>query len=139
MRVIEKALTFLKAREFVAVATADKVGKPNSAPKLLLKIDGGIVYFIDYSMGKTAENLRVNPRVSLSLIDFHSLFGYVLNGRVEIIENGKIYDECLKELREKEAVPILDDLGKARFAIGRKPHHLVFAGVDLETGVVRHR
>ena len=68
MSVIEKALVFLKAREFVTVATASKGGKPNSAYKLLLKIDGGIVYFIDYSIGKTAENLRVNPEVSLSIL-----------------------------------------------------------------------
>jgi len=102
MSVIEKALAFLKEREFVAVATADKVGKPNSAPKLLLKIDGKIAYFIDYSIGKTAENIKTNPKVSLSLINFNSLSGYILNGTVEIIEKGKIYDECLKELREKE-------------------------------------
>jgi hypothetical protein len=25
-----------------------------------------------------------------------------LNGKLEVIEKGKIYDECLKELREKE-------------------------------------
>jgi predicted pyridoxine 5'-phosphate oxidase superfamily flavin-nucleotide-binding protein len=102
MSVIEEALGVLKAREFVVVATANKGGKPNSAPKLLLKIDGGIVYFIDYSIGKTAENLKVNPEVSLSFIDANSLVGYRLNGKVEIIEKGKIYDECLKELREKE-------------------------------------
>ena len=65
MSIIEQALKIMKVREFIAVATADKGGKPNSAPKLLLKIDGGIAYFIDYSMGKTAENLRVNPEVSL--------------------------------------------------------------------------
>ena len=102
MSIIEKALAFLKAREFVAVATADKRGKPNSAPKLLLKIDERIVYFIDYSIGKTVENLRVNPEASLSFIDAKSLFGYRLNGKVEIIEKGKMYDKCLKELREKE-------------------------------------
>ena len=102
MREIERALKIMKEREFVQVATADKGGKPNSAPKLLLKIDGGIVYFIDYSIGKTVENLRVNPEVSLSVVDVNSLFGYRLNGKVEIIETGKIYDECLKELREKE-------------------------------------
>lgn len=102
MKVIEKALLFLKAKEFVIVATANKVGKPNSAPKLLLKIDGRVVYFIDYSIGKTAENLRFNPEVSLSFIDVNSLFGYRLNGKVEIIEKGRIFDECLKELREKE-------------------------------------
>lgn len=102
MSLIEEALGVLKTREFVAVATADKGGKPNSAPKLLLKINGGIVYFIDYSIGKTAENLKVNPEVSLSFIDLNSLLGYILNGKVEIIEKGKMYDECLKELWEKE-------------------------------------
>ena len=102
MSVIEEALGILKAREFVAVATANKGGKPNSAPKLLLKIDGKIVYFIDYSIGKTVENLKVNPEISLSFINIDSLVGYRLNGKAEIIEKGKIYDECLKELGEKE-------------------------------------
>ena len=102
MSVIEKALELLKTREFVAVATADKGGKPNSAPKFVLKVDGRTIYFIDYSIGKTFENIKVNPEVSLSSININSLVGYRLNGKVEIIEKGKIYDECLKELREKE-------------------------------------
>lgn len=102
MSVIEEALGILKTNEFVAMATADKAGKPNSAPKLLLKIIGRAAYFIDYSISKTAKNLKANPAVSLSFININSLFGYVLNGTVEIIEKGKIYDECLKELRKKE-------------------------------------
>jgi len=102
MGMIEEALKVLKAREFVAVATADIRGKPNSAPKFLLKIVGEMVYFIDYSIGKTAENLKVNPEVSLSFIDLNSLVGYRLNGKAEIIEKGMIYDECLKELRKKK-------------------------------------
>ena len=102
MNVIKKALVFLKEREFVVVATADKAGKPNCAPKFLLKIDGESIYFIDYSIGRTAGNLRINPKVSLSFMDINSLFGYILNGRAEIIEKGEIYDECLKDLREKE-------------------------------------
>ena len=101
MSIIEKALGVLKTREFIAVATADKVGRPNCAPKFLLKIEGKIVYFVDYSIGKTAENLKVNSVASLSFIDLNSLFGYILSGTVEIIEKGKIYDECLKKLREK--------------------------------------
>ncbi|MFA5260070.1 MAG: pyridoxamine 5'-phosphate oxidase family protein [Candidatus Omnitrophota bacterium] len=102
MSIIEEALGVLKTREFVAMATADKGGKPNCAPKLLLKIIDGVVYFIDYSMGKTAENLKANPAVSLSFIDINSLFGYVLNGTVDIIEQGLVYDQCLGELREKK-------------------------------------
>ena len=102
MSIIEKALIFFKERQYVVVATADKGRKPNCAPKLLLKLDGEIIYCIDYSIGRTFHNLKVNPEVSLSLMDTNSLFGYILNGKAEIIEEGKIYDECLKELHEKE-------------------------------------
>jgi len=37
MTLIKKAFELLKTNEFVQVATADEQGKPNSAPKLLLK------------------------------------------------------------------------------------------------------
>jgi predicted pyridoxine 5'-phosphate oxidase superfamily flavin-nucleotide-binding protein len=102
MSIIEKAMERLKLREFVGVATADREGTPNSAPKLLLKTEGKAVYCVDYSFGKTAQNLEVNPKVSLSFIDLHSLFGYKLDGTVEIIEKGALFDECLKELRERQ-------------------------------------
>lgn len=102
MQVIKNALELIKAVEFVEVATADETGKPNSAPKFFLKTDGNTIYLIDYSIGKTAENLKMNPRVSLSFIDMNSLFGYRLNGRAEVIKKGKVYDICLKELRAKE-------------------------------------
>jgi len=127
MSIIERALGVLKTREFIAVATADKEGKPNSAPKLLLKIDGRTVYFIDYSMGRTADNLKVNPAVAMSIIDTTSLLGYRLSGPVEIIEKGKIYDDCLKELREKEIRLSAERIVKG--VQGSKPHK------DFELGI----
>ena len=69
MSIIEKALELIKGLEFVELATADKAGKPNSAPKFFLKTNGKIVYLIDYSIGKTAENLKENSKVSLSFLD----------------------------------------------------------------------
>ena len=58
MSIIKEALGVLKAREFIALATVDKAGKPFSAPKLLLKIIGDIIYFVDYSIAKTSEKDR---------------------------------------------------------------------------------
>ena len=109
------------------LATADKEGRPNSAPKLLLKIDGRLVYFIDYSIGKTVENLKVNPVVSMSFVEATSLLGYRLNGTVEIIDKGKVYDECLKELREKEIRLSAERIVKGVQA--SKPHK------DFELGI----
>jgi predicted pyridoxine 5'-phosphate oxidase superfamily flavin-nucleotide-binding protein len=102
MNIIEKVLERIKLRKFVAVATSDRAGVPNSAPKLLLKIDGKAVYLVDYSIGKTHENLKINPQISISFIDGDSLFGYKLEGKAEIIEKGKVYEECLNELKERE-------------------------------------
>lgn len=101
MKVILKALELMKKAEFVEVASADSSGKPNSAPKFLLKTEGLSVYLIDYSIGRTAENLRSNPRVSISFIMMDSLTGYRLNGKVEVIRSGEVYDQCLNEMREK--------------------------------------
>ena len=141
MSIIENALKLLKKREFVELATADKDGKPNSAPKLLLKTDGKIIYLIDYSMGKTFEDLKVNPRVSLSFIDSNSLFGYKLNGKVEIIVKGAVYDECLKELQEKEIKLTVERVVKGvhtendykDFELGMAEHFLVYK-VKIEEG-----
>jgi predicted pyridoxine 5'-phosphate oxidase superfamily flavin-nucleotide-binding protein len=102
MNIVDKALKVINTKEFISMATADKEGTPNSAPKLLLKIDGHIAYFIDYTIGRTAQNLRSNPKISMSFIDLKTFSGYILHGRAEIIESGQIYEECLKDLQRRE-------------------------------------
>ncbi len=87
-----KAIEFLKTREFVSVATADFEGNPNAAPKFLLKVEGDFIYLIDYIIGRTWENISINPKVSLSFMDPETLFGYQINGTVDIINKGKVYE-----------------------------------------------
>lgn len=138
---IDKALEILKTNEFVAVATANKKGKPHSAPKFLLKINGRMVYFIDYSLGRTFENLKVNPEVSLSFINVDSLYGYRLNGKVDILEKGKIFDACIEEFRDKQIDLSIERVvkgvktGKAHksFALGDQEHFLVYV-VRIDEG-----
>jgi predicted pyridoxine 5'-phosphate oxidase superfamily flavin-nucleotide-binding protein len=99
---LKKITEILKNREFISVATSDLTGSPNAAPKFLLKIDGNIVYLIDYSMGRTWENLKINPKASLSFVDTDALIGYQINGLVEIIDKGPRYDNIFHELEQKE-------------------------------------
>jgi len=92
----------LKFREFVSVATCDFNGRPNAAPKFLLKIEDNIVYLVDYIIGTTFHNLSLNPKISISFMDTHSLVGYQLNGLVKIIESGPEYDLLVKDLLQRE-------------------------------------
>jgi len=110
-----KELTnILAKREFISVATCDFKGRPNAAPKFLLKVNGNRLYLVDYTISATWQNLKANPRISMSLIDIPRLRGYQLNGTVKVMSKGKLYDKMRKEMMEKEisltAQHIIDEI-----------------------------
>ena len=92
----------LEKRAFVSVATADLQGVPNAAPKFILRADQKFIYLADYTGGKTWENLRINPLVSISLSDINELKGYKINGTVKIIIEGPIHKELTQTFEERK-------------------------------------
>ncbi len=102
LNIVEKLEKLFKGVKFVIIATCDLYNNPNASPKYLLKVVSKDLYIIDYLMGKTWDNLNVNPKVSLSAIDTFALLGYRLNGIAEIIPEGsKAYKELKVELKKK--------------------------------------
>ena len=100
---INKSLEeLIESREFISLATSDLNSRPNAAPKFLLKIEGDCLYLVDYIIGRTFANLKINPRASLSFIDSNTLIGYQINGQVEIIDSGSEYKQMIKELQHKQ-------------------------------------
>ena len=100
--ITEELRYFLKKEEFLYVATCHSHGYPNVAPKFLIKIDEDFIYLVDFVDGRTLENLKNNPRVSLSIVNREDIKGYVFNGSAKIIESGADFDEVLKELDKRE-------------------------------------
>jgi predicted pyridoxine 5'-phosphate oxidase superfamily flavin-nucleotide-binding protein len=98
----KKIFELLQSREFINVATSDLKGQPNAAPKFFLKAEDKFIYLVDYIIGKTWENIKVNPHVSLSFMDTDSLIGYQINGSVQIINSGEEYEKILEELLERQ-------------------------------------
>jgi predicted pyridoxine 5'-phosphate oxidase superfamily flavin-nucleotide-binding protein len=99
---IKKLAELLEEREFVYIATCDFENRPNAVPKFFLKIEGNFIYLIDYVLGRTFNNLRKNPRVSLAIMDNNALKGYQVNGTAEIIDKGALYKKMITELKTKE-------------------------------------
>jgi predicted pyridoxine 5'-phosphate oxidase superfamily flavin-nucleotide-binding protein len=102
MTLTEEIINTLGKKIFITVATCNLKGQPNAAPKLYLKYQDEAIYLVDYSFGKTWENLKINARASISAMNSDHLTGYRINGSVELIENTPFYDEVMKELKEKE-------------------------------------
>ena len=56
----------------------------------------------DYVIGQTFQNLKINPRISLSTIDVKTLEGLQINGVAKIITKGLQYKKLLKAMVEQE-------------------------------------
>jgi len=93
---------FLENKEFVHIATSDKEGRPNVAPKFLVTVDKGAIYLADYIVGRTYRNLKVKTLVSLATIDLDTLMGYQFNGTATILEEGPEYTRIMKNMRDKQ-------------------------------------
>jgi predicted pyridoxine 5'-phosphate oxidase superfamily flavin-nucleotide-binding protein len=94
---------FLKSKEFLYMATANKDGRPSVAPKFLIKAEDDHIYLADFVLGRAYENLKINPRVSVSVINREDLVGYQMNGHARILENGAEFDAISKDLNKREA------------------------------------
>ena len=92
----------LKSRHFINVATCDLKGRPNGVSKLIVKVHENELFLCDYTIGRTLANLSENPRASRSFFDTERLKGYQVNGPVEIIEKGPLYEEITADLNAKE-------------------------------------
>jgi predicted pyridoxine 5'-phosphate oxidase superfamily flavin-nucleotide-binding protein len=99
---LKKIKELLKSREFISIATSNLEYKPNASSKFLLKLEDRFVYLADHVFGRTFNNLKVNPQVSISFADTNTLSGYQINGKAQILEEGEEYERILKEMRQKQ-------------------------------------
>lgn len=91
----------LEKVRFLVVATVDQKGQPDATPKLFLKYENPFIYLVDYSFATTNENVKKNPKASLSFVDVENLDGYRLNGSIELITKGKEFARISKEVEKK--------------------------------------
>lgn len=100
--IVVKLKKLLADLEFISIATSDKQGKPNAAPKFLLKIEGSRLYIVDCVMGQTWKNLISNPFVSIPIMDVNTLVGHRINGKAYVIEEGALKQSLSEELSHKQ-------------------------------------
>ena len=100
--IAKKINDIIKNFDFIPVATCDMEGIPNVAPKFFLKVENNHIYLIDYVIGRTFQNLVVNPKASLSIVDRDNLTGYQVNGPVEVLSQGAEHAKLVDEFQDKE-------------------------------------
>lgn len=94
-------IEFLHTQSFVIIASLDKAGFPHTSCKDIVKIDSdGKVYLVDVYHGVTSENIKHNPKVSISAVDEHKFTGYCLKGEAILVPED-ISQEIIKTWEDK--------------------------------------
>ncbi len=101
-KIIDQIRILLENVEFIDVATSSSMGQPNAAPKFLLKIQDTKLYLVDCVMGTTWDNIKINPSVSIPVMNVDTLLGYRINGSAYVVEEGLEKSELMKEFGDKQ-------------------------------------
>ncbi|MCM8771135.1 MAG: pyridoxamine 5'-phosphate oxidase family protein, partial [Candidatus Omnitrophica bacterium] len=76
----------------------------NNACKGIVKIERkGKIYLLDLYKGRTFNNLKANPHLSITAVDEHRFIGYCLKGKARIVERQRLIPE-ISEVWEKRLI-----------------------------------
>ena len=104
MKLPDEIIQFFLKQGFVVVSTIDKNGRPHSSCKGIVKINrNGIIYLLDLYKARTYDNLKRNPRISITAVDEHRFIGFCLKAKAKIILENKIESHIIKAWEERIA------------------------------------
>ena len=142
-------IDFLRTQGFVIISSIDGNGFPHSSCKDIVKIEpGGRIYLMDVFYGLTAENIKHNPRVSISAVDEHKFMGYCLKGMAKVMSDNEISPEFIKSwednITSRLAKRLLHNLAKGKShahhpeASLPRPKHLISIEVEEIVNLAPH-
>jgi len=121
-RLSSDIVQFFRMEGFAIVSTIDRYGRPHSSCKGIVKITTtGRVYLFDLYRANTFNNLKRNPRISLTLVDEHKFRGFCLKGKAKIVTGTKLNPALIRAWEDKITSRITSRLLKN--IQGQKGHH----------------
>lgn len=98
----DEIIQFFQAQGYVVVSTVDNSGSVHNSCKGIVQINrNGEVYLLDLYKGKTFQNLKVNPNLSITAADEHRFLGYCLKGKAKTITEEAIGPELMKAWEDR--------------------------------------
>lgn len=94
MELPEKIVQLINTAHGKALAT-HVPGCLHVVPVSKIKVVDNKIWLVNYFMGKTIENIRINPYVSVAC--WQGLAGYQIKGPVEYVTDGAIFSAMVEE------------------------------------------
>lgn len=124
MNIPDQVVQFFHSQNFVIVSTRDKNGGLHSSCKGIVRIAGnGKVYLLDLYKGRTSENLKQNPNISITAVDEHKFRGWCLKGKARIAAKREFDSGLMADWKKKIASRITHRLLKNIHGEKGHPRH----------------
>jgi general stress protein 26 len=102
MKLGNDIINFFQNQGYVIVNTIDKGGTPHSSCKGIVKLNNnGSIYLLDLYKSRTHDNLKNNPKISLTAVDEHRFQGYCLKGKAKILTGDNMSLDILKAWQDR--------------------------------------
>ena len=97
-----KIASFLRKQKIAVISTFNGEGKIHCSVKGILGVDEkGKMCLIDLYYNKTYENLKKNPKSSITVVDEEKFIGYTLQGQAHIVPKDSIEPRLLDHWEER--------------------------------------
>ena len=101
-KITEDIVHLFHKQGFVIVSTLDVEGSIHCSAKGIAGIEAeGKIYLIDLYCGKTFDNLKRNPTISITAVDEDEFSGFTLKGKAEILGREEIKDHIIASWENK--------------------------------------
>ncbi len=98
----QNIINLLTKQGFVIVSSINEDGAIHSSAKGVVGIEeSGRIFIIDLYRARTYNNLKVNPRVTVTFVDEHKFEGYALQGQAKIVEKKDIAGSIIAEWEDR--------------------------------------
>ena len=95
-------LDLVSRQNFVIVSSIDQNGAIHNSCKGIVRAEPqGLVYLSDLYLRRTFENLRRDPRISITFADEHKFYGFCLKGTARIIKKEDAEPAIIAEWERK--------------------------------------
>lgn len=82
-----KIKDFVETQGVFVVGTVGESNLPNISPRIFFRIDGEIIYWLDFFKHKSYKNIQINPWVTVAVFNKDELKGYQFRGTVNFIKD----------------------------------------------------
>jgi len=86
---------------FATLGTCTKEAMPHNSPKIILEFRRPFLFLIEYHKGYSFENIKENPRVSVSTFNLSKMTGFHLYGKAEVISEGAVFPRLMKKFQKR--------------------------------------